>query len=329
VFRFTYPYVLLLLPLLPALWLFMRRGRRRERSVAYSSLRLFEGSGLHAAWWKRNGGWLLRFIALALLIVAIARPQTGRSEHSVETEGIDIVLVLDISGSMKAQDFKPKNRLTVGKEVIQEFIGKREHDRIGLVIFAGQAMTQCPLTLDYDILSRLVSDVRFGMLEDRTAIGVALATACNRLKESKAKSRIVVLLTDGENNAGEIDPPTAAKVARALGIKVYTIGVGTTGVVPVPVDDPVFGTRVIPMEVRLDEEALRLIAETTDGHYFYASNPEELREIYGRIDELEKTRIESKTFVSYTDTFRYFALPALCLIVLQLLLGAGVLREVP
>lgn len=328
-FRFTYPYLLFLILLLPVLYSLARRSRRRDRSVAYSSLKLFEKSDLRASWWKRNGRWLLRFSAFVLLIVAMARPQTGRSEHSVETEGVDIVLVLDISGSMKAQDFKPKNRLTVAKEVIQEFIGKREHDRIGLVIFAGQAMTQCPLTLDYDILSRLVAEVQFGMLEDRTAIGVALATACNRLRESSAKSRIVVLLTDGENNAGGIDPPTAAKVARALGIKVYSIGVGTTGVVPVPVDDPVFGTRVIPMEVRLDEQALRMIAETTDGQFFYATNTEELREIYDRIDELEKTRIESKTFVNYTDTFRYVALPALCLIVLELMLGVGLLREVP
>lgn len=328
-FKFSYPYMLLALLLLPLLYALLRRSWRRSRSVAFSSLQLIEGTGLRAPWWKRNGMWLLRFATLAIIVVALARPQTGRSEHSVETEGIDIVLVLDISGSMKAQDFKPKNRLTVAKEVIEEFIGKRENDRIGLVIFAGQAMTQCPLTLDHDILQKLVSDVRFGMLEDRTAIGVALATACNRLKESKAKSRIVVLLTDGENNAGGVDPPTAAKVARALGIKVYTIGVGTTGVVPVPVDDPVFGTRVVPMQVQLDERSLRMIAETTRGQYFYATNTDELRKIYDRIDELEKTRIESKTFVSFTDRYRFAALPALCLLVLELALGAGVLREGP
>jgi Ca-activated chloride channel family protein len=239
------------------------------------------------------------------------------------------MLVLDISGSMKAQDFKPDNRLTVAKEVVQEFISKRVHDRIGLVIFAGQAMTQCPLTLDYDILHSLVDDVHFDMLEDRTAIGVALATACNRLKDSAAKSRIVVLLTDGQNNAGTVDPPTAARVARALGIRVYTIGVGTTGVVPVPIDDPVFGRRVVPMEVRLDEETLRSIAETTDGKYFLATNSEQLKEIYDRIDALEKTRIESKTFVSYTDRFSLFAFPALVFLALELFLGAGVLREVP
>lgn len=328
-FHFVYPYALFLFLLLPLAHLATRRRGYRKRSVAFSSLSLFDGSGLAAPWWKRNLARALRFAALALVILAVARPQTGRSEYKVETEGIDIVLVLDISGSMKAQDFKPNNRLHVAKEVVQEFIGKRTHDRIGLVIFAGQAMTQCPLTLDYDILHSLVDEVHFGMLEDRTAIGVALATACNRLKDSAAKSRIIVLLTDGQNNAGTVDPPTAARVARALGIKVYTIGVGTTGVVPMPIDDPVFGSRVVPMEVRLDEEALRTIAETTDGQYFLATNSEELKEIYDKIDALERTRMESTSFVSFTDRFSFFALPALVLLALELFLGAGILREGP
>jgi Ca-activated chloride channel family protein len=328
-FHFAYPYALFLLLLLPAGYYLARLRRDKQRSVAFSSATLFEGAGLEAPWWKREAKWILRALALVLVVIAVARPQTGRSEYTVESEGVDIMLVLDISGSMQAQDFKPKNRLNVAKEVVKEFISKRKHDRIGLVIFAGQAMTQCPLTLDYQILDELVDKVHFGMLEDRTAIGVAVATACNRLKNSKAKSRVIILLTDGQNNAGSVDPLTAAKVAQTLGIKVYTVGVGTNGVVPVPVNDPVFGERVVPMEVRIDETTLKKIAEMTKGKYFLATNAEELKQIYDRIDSLEKTRIKSKTFISYSDRYRYFAVPALVLLMMEVVLSAGVLRETP
>jgi Ca-activated chloride channel family protein len=327
-FRFAYPYALLLLLLVPALvWTWSRR--RDRRSVAYSSLDLMVGAGLVASAWKRHGKVALRVAALALIVLAIARPQTGRSEHTTHTEGIDIMLVIDASGSMQAQDFKPKNRLFVAREVVKEFVSKRTHDRIGLVAFAAHAITQCPLTLDYPVLDKLIDEVDIGMLEDGTAIGVALATACNRLKHSEAKSRVVILLTDGQNNAGAIDPTTAAKVAASLGIKVYTIGVGTKGRAPMPVDDPVFGRRLVSVEVNLDEETLTKIAELTDGHYFRATDPEELVKIYDRIDEMERTRIEQKTFVSYTDQFRWFILPALGMLVLELALGQSILREIP
>jgi Ca-activated chloride channel family protein len=327
-FRFAHPYALFLLVLLvPVAYLSVRR--RRERSVGYSSLELLLGAGLEASPWKRFGKPVLRMVVLVLVIVAIARPQTGQSEYTTHTEGVDILLVLDTSGSMQAQDFKPHNRLYVAKEVVKEFVSKREHDRIGLVVFAAQAVTQCPLTLDHPVLTALIDDVDIGMLEDGTAIGVALATAVNRLKNSTAKSRIVVLLTDGQNNTGIIDPATAAKVAAAMGIKVYTIGVGTKGRAPMPVNDPIFGKRLVSVEVDLDEVTLMNIAELTDGQYFRATDPEELVQIYDRIDELERSRVESETYVEYTDHFRWFAVPALGLFLLELALGQTLLREIP
>jgi Ca-activated chloride channel family protein len=328
VFRFAYPYAFALLALIvPAVWLALRQ--RRERSVAYSAIDLLLGAGLGAPAWTRFGLLALRSAALILVVAAIARPQTGRSEHTTHTEGLDILLVLDTSGSMQAQDFKPKDRLHVAKEVVKEFVSKREHDRIGLVVFAAQAFTQCPLTLDYPVLSRLIDDVEIGMLEDGTAIGVALATAVNRLKNSEVKTRLVVLLTDGQNNAGTIDPTTAARVAATLGIKVYTIGVGTKGRAPMPVNDPIFGKRMVSVEVSLDEEMLTNIAELTDGQYFRATDREELFKIYDTIDELEKTRIESETFVNYTDRFRWLLLPVLGLFMIELALGQTILRELP
>ncbi len=327
-FRFAYPYAFALLALIvPAVWLALRQ--RRDRSVAYPAIDLLLGAGLGAPAWKRFGLLALRCAALILVVAAIARPQTGRSEHTTHTEGLDILLVLDTSGSMQAQDFKPKDRLYVAKEVVKEFVSKREHDRIGLVVFAAQAFTQCPLTLDYPVLTRLIDDVEIGMLEDGTAIGVALATAVNRLKNSEAKTRLVVLLTDGQNNAGTIDPTTAARVAATLGVKVYTIGVGTKGRAPMPVNDPIFGKRMVSVEVSLDEEMLTNIAELTDGEYFRATDREELFKIYERIDELEKTRIESETFVNYTDRFRWLLLPVLGIFMIELALGQTILRELP
>lgn len=327
-FRFAYPYLFFLLLLIPVV-VYVNTRKRRERSMGYSSLELLVGAGLEASRLKKFGLVFLRSLVLVLLIAGIARPQTGRSQYTVHTEGVDIMLVLDTSGSMQAQDFKPNNRLFVAKEVVKEFVSRRKHDRIGLVAFAAQAVTQCPLTLDYPVLISLIDEVDMGMLEDGTAIGVALATACNRLKKSEAASRIVVLLTDGQNNSGTIDPSTAAKVAAALGIKVYTIGVGTKGRAPMPVDDPVFGKRMVAVEVNLDEETLTRIAEITDGKYFRATDSEELAKIYGQIDELEKTKIESETYTNYTDRFLWFVLPALGLFLLEMALGQGYLREIP
>jgi len=327
-FRFAYPLAFLLVVVVAAMVYYVLR-RRRDRSVGYSSIAILLGAGLEASAWKRYGRIFLRTLVLLLLVVGIARPQTGRSEFKTHTEGIDIMLVLDASGSMQAQDFKPKDRLFVAKEVVKEFIAGRKHDRIGLVAFAAQAITQCPLTLDYPVLNTLVDEVDIGMLEDGTAIGVALATAVNRLKNSEAKSRIAILLTDGQNNAGAIDPTTAAKVAASLGIKVYTVGVGTKGRAPMPVDDPVFGRRLVSVEVDLDEDTLINIARLTKGRYFRATNREELHKIYQEIDELERTKIESETWVSYTDRFHWFILPALGIFMVELALGQTILRELP
>jgi Ca-activated chloride channel family protein len=327
-FRFAHPLVLLLLLLVPVVaWFASRRGRRR--SVAYSSLDLLLGAGLEAAAWKRFGTLALRLAVLALVVAGLARPQTGRSKHTEYAEGIDIMLVLDTSGSMQAQDFEPRNRLHVAKEVVKEFIAKRSQDRIGLVVFAADAITQCPLTLDYALLSKLVDGVDFGMLDDGTAIGVALATACNRLRGSDAKSRVAILLTDGQNNAGMVDPATAARVAESLGIKVYTVGVGTRGRAPMPIDDPVFGRRLVSVDVDIDEPTLRRIADVTGGRYFRATDREELMEIYDRIDQLEKTKVESETYVEYTDRYLWFVLPALGLLILEIGLEQTWLRETP
>ncbi|MFH1755481.1 MAG: VWA domain-containing protein [Candidatus Latescibacterota bacterium] len=328
-FRFEYPYVFLLFLLIPPVVYFRWRRRREERSIAFSSFRLLEGAGLEASVWKRYARIVLRIAVLLLLVLALARPQTGQSESVIHTEGVDILLVMDVSGSMQAQDFKPKNRLEAAKGVVREFIAKRPNDRIGLVAFAAQAITQCPVTPDHDVLTRLVQEVDIGMLEDGTAVGVALATACNRLKNSEAQSRVVVLLTDGQNNAGSVDPTTAAKVAHSLGIKVYTIGVGTRGVVPMPVNDPLLGRRVVPMKVDIDTDTLKRIADITKGKFFLATDSEELKEIYNKIDELEKTKIESKTFTNYTDRFAWFVLPALCLLFIELVMRELILREIP
>lgn len=327
-FRFAHPEVLFLLVLVPLVaWWSLRPGR--ERSVAYSSLDLLLGAGLGASAWKRYGKLALRLLALSLLIFALARPQTGRSKHTEYAEAVDIMLVLDTSGSMQAQDFEPKNRLFVAKEVIKEFIAKRTTDRIGLVVFAADAVTQCPLTLDYGLLTKLVDQVDFGMLDDGTAIGMGLASACNRMQASEAKSKVIVLLTDGQNNAGMVDPATAARVAESLGIKVYTIGVGTRGRAPIPIDDPVFGRRLISVDVDIDEATLRKIADLTGGEYFRATDRQELEQIYAKIDQLERTKVASETFVEYTERFKWLLLPALGLLILELGLEQSILRESP
>ena len=328
-FRFAYPYLLLLLLLVvPLIWYSVRKPRR-ERSIAFSSLSALDAAGMRASFWKRYAKVALRTVVFVLIVLALARPQTGRSESSIESEGIDIMLLIDTSSSMQAEDFRPKNRLHVAKEVVKDFVLKRENDRIGLVVFSAQAITQCPLTVDHQVLVELVDAVDFGMLEDGTAIGVALATACNRLRDSEADSRIVILLTDGRNNMGMVAPTTAAEVAKALDIKVYTIGVGTRGPVPVPVSDPLFGRRRVSMRMELDEDTLTQIAELTGGQYFRATDTEELEKIYAQIDELERTTIETQTFVNYTDKFALLILPALALFVLQIGLSESVIREIP
>lgn len=272
---------------------------------------------------------VLRAFAILLLILALARPQTGLKSREMTSEGIDIMLILDASGSMRSEDFQPQNRLFVAKQVIEDFVGDRQTDRIGLVVFSRQSFLQCPLTLDYKILSDLVKKVDFGMIEDGTAIGLAIADAVEHLKMGKGKSKIAILLTDGVNNAGEIDPITAAEVARAMGVKVYTIGAGKPGKAIYPVDDPIFGRRYISLPNELDEKTLTQIAGITGGKYFRARDETGLKEIYEEISRMEKTKIKTKQYVEYEELFVNFAWLGLVLILGEVVLSNTRYRRIP
>jgi Ca-activated chloride channel family protein len=299
------PEWLLLLLALPLL-VWWHHRRRSLGALTYSSLPA-EGGGLGA--WRLHLPFYARLLAFACLVLALARPQLGYAWEESLTEGIDIQIVLDISGSMGAEDFQPKDRLTVAKRVVRDFVAGRPGDRIGLVVFAGGAMTRSPLTTDRQMLDLLIDSVELNTLPDGTAIGVALASGSARLKDSPAKTRIVVLVTDGVNNAGEIDPLTAAAIADGLGIKVYTIGVGgSSGRVPVPLPtvDPVTGERVMRrylMSLPVDEPLLRRIAERTGGQFYKATDPEALRRVFAEIDRLEKTPLQVKRYVRYREVF--------------------------
>jgi len=239
------------------------------------------------------------------------------------------MLALDVSGSMKAEDFKPQNRLYVAKEEIKHFVSKRVSDRIGLVVFSASSFTQCPLTLDYGILLTFLDQVKFGMIKDGTAIGMALANCINRLRDSKSKTKIIILLTDGINNSGEIDPLTAAGIAKTMGVKIYTIGVGKPGNAMYPVDDPIFGKRYVYMPNEIDEDVLTEIAEKTGGKYFRARSEKELEQIYDEIDSMEKTEIKVKQYVQYRELFILFVYFGLGMLVLEILLGQTIFRKVP
>jgi len=286
-------------------------------------------STLPATWRTRARTALvgLRLLALATLVVAVARPQSVATAERVASSGIDIVLALDTSGSMRAEDFQPDNRLTVAKRVIHDFIDQRQSDRIGLVVFAGTSFTQCPLTLDYPMLDALLAQVDFNILEDGTAIGTAIANGVNRLADSKAKSRILILLTDGENNAGPIDPVTAANLAATRGVRVYTIGVGKEGMVRMPVQTP-FGVRYQRVASHIDEEVLKKIAETTGGRYFRADAADTLAEIFTTIDKLEKSEVAVKQYHRYGELFPWPVAAALGLLLIETVLRAGPLAVV-
>ncbi|MFQ5768259.1 MAG: VWA domain-containing protein [Acidobacteriota bacterium] len=334
-FRFATPLALLalVLPVLLAWWS-VRRGRRA--GLVYSDLRLLRG--LDPGWRARlrEVPLALRVLALALLVVALARPQAVNRQQEVLSEGVDIILAVDHSGSMAAVDlgrkpggFDPISRLDFAKQVVSDFIKGRRADRIGLVVFAGKSFTRCPLTLDYGLLQEILQSVQITKRYDGTAIGMGLATAVNRLKESRAKSRIVILLTDGRNNTGEIDPGTAARLARSMNVKVYTVGVGTEGVAPVPVNDPVFGPRYVFQPVDLDEKTLRGIADETEGRYFRATDAETLREIFQQIDRTEKTEVRIKERVRRSELFLPFAALGAILLLFEVVLGWTVYRQGP
>ncbi len=328
--RFANPYLLLLLALVPLYVVVEVRWRQARPVVSFPNLALARSVAGRSGVWKRLLAPTLRAAALALVVLALARPQAGRGTETVLTEGIDIMLAIDVSGSMKAEDFKPRNRLAVAKEVVADFIEGRRSDRIGMVVFAARSFTQCPLTLDYNVLTELLESVEIGMIDERkTAIGTAVATAANRLRESDAESRVIILLTDGRSNAGEIDPVTAAEAAAALDIKIYAIGAGTPEGGPIPVDDPVWGRRYVHAETDIDEETLQRIAEITGGRYFRATSESMLADVYGRIDELETTRIEVKHFTHYTELATRFIVAAIVVVLLELLAGATFARRVP
>ncbi len=318
-------FLLLTIPAL-ATWYYFR-NRHRESDLRFSSLAPFADINPTRKERARHLPFILRTIALSLLILALARPQSTSHRENVYSEGIDIVIALDISGSMLAEDFQP-NRIEAAKAVAQDFINGRTNDRIGLVIFSSESFTQCPLTLDYAVLKNLLKPIKTGMIEDGTAIGLGLANAVNRLKDSKAKSKVIILLTDGVNNRGEIDPITAAQIAASYGIRVYTVGIGTIGEAPYPAQTP-FGVRYQMMPVDLDEKALSKIAEITDGKYFRATDNATLKKIYKEIDQLEKTRIEVRSYRHFTELFYSYVGLALFLVVLDVGVSSTWLRKMP
>lgn len=333
--EFRDPIGLLLLLIIPLLALYYKiRGSRRKVSVRFPTLDILNGTGGGVGARFRYLPTALRWAALVLLVVALARPQKLSREQNVSTEGIDVMLALDISTSMLAEDFQPRNRIEAAKKVASEFIGGRTSDQIGLVVFAGQSFTQCPLTLDYRLLNELLDRVNVklvteGMIEDGTAIGMAIANAVNRLRSSRAKSRIVILLTDGQNNRGEIDPLTAASAAQALGIRIYTIGVGTKGMAPYPVRDQWGRTTYQQVEVKIDEDLLRKVADETGGEYFRATDEQALRQIYGEIDQLEKSKIMVHQYRQQAELFSSYLTIALILLLVEIILSATRLRIMP
>ena len=325
--RLDHPGFLCLLLLLPfLLWYLSKKNSGRIRFSDLSISRQIAPS-----FWVKCLPALnfVRFLVIVLMIFALARPQSSRSRQQITSEGIDILLILDISGSMRAEDFKPDNRLYAAKAVIHDFLDDRKNDRIGLVVFAGESFTQCPLTLDYRVLGNLLLNVEIGMLEDGTAIGDALANATNRLRHSTAKSKIAILLTDGENNAGTIDPLTAAQAAKAIGVKVYTIGMGKEGGAFIPYHDPIFGLQYSPNRTYVDEETLKQIAEITDGRYFRATDNQKLSEIYQEINQLETTKIEVTEYTRYKELAAYPLIVATLLLTLEIILSNTRLRKIP
>ena len=312
---FANPEFFFLLAIIPLLWVWRYFYSKRQ----FSSLKISSIQSFKTKSWKENGKFiifLLRSLALCFIIIGFARPQSSSSWQDSTTMGIDIIISMDISGSMLAQDLKP-DRLEASKNVALDFISARPNDRMGLVIFSGESFTQCPLTTDHQVLQNLFKDVKSGMIEDGTAIGMGLATSVNRLKDSQAISKVVILLTDGVNNKGSIPPLTAAKIAQKFGIRVYTIGVGTEGFAPYPFKTP-FGTTVYQdVEVQIDEKTLQDIATTTNGKYFRATSNKALKEIYLEIDELERSKIDVKEFSKKNEEFRLLILIALSLLLIE------------
>ncbi len=322
-------WLLVIIP--PIIYLYLRRSPRGN--IKFSSLATLKRIKPSASLKLRHILIVLRIAALVFLVFALMRPQEGIEETKVKAEGIDIILAIDVSGSMMAEDFtmngRRYNRLDVVKKVVEDFIKKRQSDRIGIVTFAGRSYTLCPLTLDYGVLLQFLQRAEIGMIEDGTAIGSGIVTSLNRLKKTESKSKVIILLTDGVNNAGKINPQNAAELARALGVKIYTIGAGTIGKVPYPVKD-FFGNKVYQwVIIDLDEGSLRSIAKDTGGKYFRAMDAGSLKKIYAEIDKLEKTKIETNIYMQYKELFKPFVLLAIIFILMEVVLANTRFRTIP
>ena len=317
-----------LLILVPMVAYYVYRTRQGGATLQISTTDGLRRLGRTPKYYLRHLPFVLRCAAVALLVVAMARPQSAESNSSTTTEGIDIVMAVDVSGSMLARDFDP-DRITAAKEVASRFIVDRPSDRIGLVVFAGESFTQSPLTTDKASLLSLLGQVKSGIIEDGTAIGNGLATAVNRLKESDAQSKVIILLTDGVNNRGQVAPLTAADIAQTFGIRVYTIGVGTMGKAPYPAIDMWGNITYVPMDVEIDEKVLTEIAEKTGGEYFRATDKQKLEAIYDKINEMEKTRIDVEHYTRYDEHFAWFALVGLLCLLAEFVLRNFWLRQIP
>jgi Ca-activated chloride channel homolog len=316
-------YLLVVIPLIIAFYVF--KQQKANASLRIPAMKPFLESGKTFRHYLRHLLFAARALAVTLLIIVLARPQATDRFQDISTEGIDIVLALDISGSMLARDFRP-DRLEASKNVATEFISGRPYDRIGLVVFSGESFTQCPITTDHAVLINLLREIQSGMIEDGTAIGMGLATAVNRIKDSDAKSKVIILLTDGVNNRGDIAPATAAGIARTFGIRVYTIGVGTQGVAPYPVKTP-FGIQYQDMQVEIDEAILREIAQNTGGKYFRATDNDKLLQVYNEIDKLEKSKIDVRQFSRKEEKYLLPALVAFTLLILEMLIRNTIFRN--
>lgn len=319
-------YLFLLLLLIPVIGWYIYELRKADASLQLSDTQTLGKQPKSARIYLLHVPFVLRVACITLLSIALARPQLTNRWSSESTEGIDIMMALDISGTMQAEDLKP-NRLEAAKQVASDFVIARPNDQIGLVVFAGESFTQCPLTTDHAVLINLFKSVKFGMIEDGTAIGLGLANAVNRMKDSQTKSKVIILLTDGSNNRGEIDPQTAAEIAKTYGIRVYAIGVGSHGQARVPVQTPV-GVQYMMMDSEFDESTLQRIANTTGGQYFRATDNSSLKSIYEQIDQLEKTKLRVREYAKHTDIFPPFIVAALLCLIAEIILRYFVLRTV-
>lgn len=329
-FQFDNPWMFLLLLLIP--WMVFQHGRNRPAAFHFSSLATLQRTTPSHVRLLTQVPLILHCLAVVLIVTALARPQEGRKSTEILTHGVDIMLALDTSGSMQAMDFKkqdqPVDRLTIVKDVVSEFIDGREFDRIGMVVFGEEAFTQCPLTLDHNILQEFLKRLDIGVAGDSTAIGSAVAIAVKRLKDLESKSKVIILLTDGRNNSGSISPLQAAEIAATFGIKIYTVGVGTRDKAPFMVDG-LLGRRFVMQNVEMDEKSLREIAEATGGKYFRATDTDSLKKIYGQIDQLEKSEVKWIDHSEFKELFPFFLIPGLLLLVTEIALAQTRLRRIP